>query len=205
MNMSSPVEMATARPLRADADRNRRAVITAAERLFAERGFDVPLGEVAAAAGVGRATLYRHFSTRTDLAFALFERDMQRLRDFAASQKGEPGDFEELIGFKLQCYIRSGGLAEAVQRESRSVDFAKEREEIAGLFWRAAQPAMNAGVLRSDLTIESFLMLDLAISGVMLSGGTVADRRERAERLKSMLLDGLRCCSGVKPAPVPEG
>src|SRR6478735_3090144 len=58
------------RPLRADAERNRERIVSAAARLFAEQGLSVPLEDVARAAGVGVATLYRRFPTRTDLAIA---------------------------------------------------------------------------------------------------------------------------------------
>jgi AcrR family transcriptional regulator len=180
------------RPLRADADRNRRAILVAAERLFAERGFEVPLADIAAAAGVGRATLHRNFATRSDLAFALFERDMQDIRELAARQKGEVRDFEDLLDLKLRCYIRNGGLAEAVQRQQLTKDFAQERAEVAVILHRAAQPAIAAGILRPDLTVGSFLILQMAIGGVMLGGGGPADRVMRAAEVKSLLLDGLK-------------
>jgi len=180
------------RPLRADADRNRRAILAAADRLFSERGFDVPLSEIAAAAGVGRATLYRNFGTRAELAFALFERNMQLIRDLAASQKGEPGDLEALLDLKLGCYIRNGGLVEAMQREARAVDFAQERAEVAALLFHAARADIAAGRLRPDLDIETFAVLDHALGGAMLSGGPAPDRARRAAVVKSLLLDGLR-------------
>lgn len=180
------------RPLRADADRNRRAILAAADLVFAERGFDVPLAEIAVAAGVGRATLYRHFSTRTDLAFALFERNMHEFREFAAAQTGETGDLEALIDMKLGLYIRNGGLVEAMQHERRAPDFAHERAEVAQILYTAARPGIEAGILRPDLTVESFAILDHALGGVMLRGGTLHDRQARAEQLKSLLFDGLR-------------
>ena len=53
--------------LRVDAERNRERIVTAAQMLFAERGIDVTMEEVAKRAGVGAATLYRRFPTRADL------------------------------------------------------------------------------------------------------------------------------------------
>ncbi|HPX37328.1 MAG TPA: helix-turn-helix domain-containing protein, partial [Mycobacterium sp.] len=64
------------KPLRADAERNRESIVAAAAELFAERGLSVPLEDVARAAGVGVATLYRRFPTRTDLAIEVFARNL---------------------------------------------------------------------------------------------------------------------------------
>ena len=62
--------------LRADAERNRQRIVEAARALFAERGLNVPLEEIAHHAQVGIATLYRRFPTREDLIAASFEAKM---------------------------------------------------------------------------------------------------------------------------------
>src|SRR5947199_8144304 len=58
--------------LRADAARNREAIVEAARAVFAEQGVDAPLDEIAKRAGTGNATLYRRFPTRGDLIAAVF-------------------------------------------------------------------------------------------------------------------------------------
>jgi AcrR family transcriptional regulator len=69
-------------PERADAARNRRRILQAAERLFAQHGIErVSMDAVAEAAGVGKGTLYRHFGDRSGLALALLD---ERARDFQA-------------------------------------------------------------------------------------------------------------------------
>lgn len=62
--------------LRADARRNREHILAAAREIFAEHGIDAPMTTVARRAGVGAATLYRHFPTRNDLARAAFAEQM---------------------------------------------------------------------------------------------------------------------------------
>lgn len=57
---------------RADVERNERAIVDAASRVFSASGVDAPVREVAAAAGVGMGTLYRHFPTRADLMVAVY-------------------------------------------------------------------------------------------------------------------------------------
>src|ERR687883_144691 len=65
--------MSTTRPLRADAERNRKRILEAADEVFAERGLDVSLDDIAAAAGVGVGTVYRRFPDKEALIDALFE------------------------------------------------------------------------------------------------------------------------------------
>src|SRR5262249_14677481 len=77
-----------ARPLRADARRNREKVLRAARDAFAASGFGVPLDEIAARAGVGPGTVYRHFPTKE----ALFEAVVQaRLEDLIADARSRSG------------------------------------------------------------------------------------------------------------------
>src|ERR687889_852635 len=65
--------MSTTRPLRADAERNRARILAAASEVFAERGLDVSLDDIAAHAGVGVGTVYRRFPDKDALIDALFE------------------------------------------------------------------------------------------------------------------------------------
>ena len=71
--------MTAARPLRADAERNRQRILGAARTLFAERGVDVSVEEIAAAAGVGIGTFYRRFPDRETLVEAVFETKMEQV------------------------------------------------------------------------------------------------------------------------------
>ena len=71
--------MTAARPLRADAERNRQRILDAAKTLFAERGVDVSVEEIAAAAGVGIGTFYRRFPDRESLVEAVFATKMEQV------------------------------------------------------------------------------------------------------------------------------
>ena len=82
-------KQAGARPERADAARNRARILEAARSLFAERGVrEVSLEEVARAAGVGKATLFRRFGDRGALFLALLDEHERELQD--AVLRGEP-------------------------------------------------------------------------------------------------------------------
>ena len=70
--MSTGEQTSASRPLRADAARNRARIVAAASELFAERGLDVTLDDVAARAGVGVGTVYRRFANRDELIVGVF-------------------------------------------------------------------------------------------------------------------------------------
>jgi len=72
----------------AAAAENRRALIDAARQLFAEQGFGVPFSQVARRAGVGQASLYRHFSDKTALAIAVFDENLGALEERAHDLRG---------------------------------------------------------------------------------------------------------------------
>ena len=83
------------RPQRADARRNYERVLAAAREVFGELGVTAPLDEIARRAGVGNATMYRHFPTRRELVIAVYAGEVTALcelgRSLAADQS--PGDW----------------------------------------------------------------------------------------------------------------
>ncbi|MFD6357792.1 TetR/AcrR family transcriptional regulator [Nocardia tengchongensis] len=74
---------AAGRPLRADAQRNRDKILSAAVRVFAEDGLDAHLERIAKEVGVGSGTLYRNFPTREVLIEAAYRNELSKLRDVA--------------------------------------------------------------------------------------------------------------------------
>ncbi|MFI6319175.1 TetR/AcrR family transcriptional regulator [Nonomuraea sp. NPDC050556] len=83
--------------MRADARRNYDAVLAAAKELFAQRGVDVPLDEVAKRAGVGNATMYRHFPTRRDMMVAVYQEEVVELCDRGRELLGDPSPVDALF------------------------------------------------------------------------------------------------------------
>jgi len=81
--MASTTPPASERPLRRDAERNRLRILQAAREVFADRGFDASLDQVAAHAGLGVGTVYRRFADKDALIDALFE---EGIDEVAAAQ-----------------------------------------------------------------------------------------------------------------------
>src|SRR5829696_5455453 len=99
--------------LRADAARNREAIVEAARAVFAEQGLNAPLDEIAKRAGTGNATLYRRFPTRSDLVAAVFADRMVEHRNAVETALADPDPWE---GFAA--YVRA---AAAMQSRDRGI------------------------------------------------------------------------------------
>ncbi|MFC7584620.1 TetR/AcrR family transcriptional regulator [Nonomuraea antimicrobica] len=85
--------------LRADARRNREQILRAAHLAFLEQGPDAPLDQIATSAGVGNATLYRHFPTRADLIAAVAVDNMEQVAALATEVLAEPSADQALAVF----------------------------------------------------------------------------------------------------------
>src|SRR3954470_17871367 len=105
------------RVLRADARRNREAVVAAAKKLFADQGLDAQMPDVAKAAKVGVGTVYRHFPTKEDLIAALaaerFERLAEKAREGIAAEDPWEG-LCEFIRFAARIQADDRGLCEVM-------------------------------------------------------------------------------------------
>jgi AcrR family transcriptional regulator len=151
------------RPLRADAERNRRALLDAAAEMFRERGLDVGVGEIAQRAGVGRGTVFRRFPTKADLIAAIVADRMS----WAAGRGHELLEQSD-TGEELFEFIRE--LAGAQQLDRALFDGLGEewlmREEIREAHDRFALAlealltrAQAAGTVRPDVGVLDVMML----------------------------------------------
>jgi AcrR family transcriptional regulator len=183
--MSPVIQGDGSRPLRADARRNRDALLTAAAAVFAESGADAPLDDVARRAGVGNATLYRHFPTRRELLVAVYADEVEALCALgrALLQSERPADalFEWLAAFAAHVAARRELATSVPDDPARSALFdgwhAAMHETAAVLLARAGQE-MSPDVTAADL-------LTLA-AGIALTGPADA----RAERLLRLVRQG---------------
>src|SRR4051812_31618023 len=141
--------------LRADAVRNREAIVEAARAVFAEAGLDAPLDEIAKRAGTGNATLYRRFPTRADLVAAVFA---DRMAEHVAAVEAGPGGGGP--GGGPPSYIPAGGVLQAPDRGIAGPGTNPRRppenrgapaRAYDGLI-RLVARAQEAGVLRADFT-----------------------------------------------------
>ena len=204
----SPPAGLRSRPLRADAERNRERIVAAAAELFAERGLAVPLEDVARAAGVGVATLYRRFPTRTDLAVEVFERNLSSYVEVVDKALSNPRGGEafrtlitDLCALQASDPGRRAILTTAFpanspveQQAAETVD--KVREVIAR--------AHREGAVRPELGVGDVVVMLLANAGVLEATGRHAPDAWR--RFAALMVDAFSTGprSDLPPPTPPE-
>jgi AcrR family transcriptional regulator len=188
------------RRLRADAQRNRAALVAAATEVMGRRGLDAPLDEIAATAGVANATLYRHFPTRRDLVQAVFAEQMARYSAAIERALAEPDPWLAVRGYlgeicALQAENRA--LADLVT----SAEYVDETRPTAVVHLeQLLERARSAGRLRPDFALGDVVLLLMANAGVVRH--TAEHAPAASPRLVAFLLDGL-AAEGATPAPPP--
>lgn len=194
---------------RADAARNRERIVAAAREAFVIHGADAPLDEIARRAGVGNATLYRHFPDRRTLVHGVVLAVTERIADraqAALARTGATGErpeagpsevtdaFEALTHFVFAaveerigalCPMLSGGLA----RDDPQLLAGRERLE--GLVEELLRRAKSAGQLRSDVETGDLLLAVTQLTRPLPGTGCAAIARF-VDRHVQLFLDGLR-------------
>jgi AcrR family transcriptional regulator len=197
--------MTTARPLRADAERNRQRILAAAGELFAERGVDVSIDDIAAAAGVGVGTVYRRFADRDALIEALFEAKMAAIVQIARDALEVEDPWEAFKGFMHAMARRQAldrGLKEVILSPHRGRErVAAIRDTIRPVASQLLARAKAAGAVREDLADFDMPMMQLAVSLIADRSRDVAP--QYYERLITILVDGL-ARERSEPTPLPS-
>lgn len=190
------------RPLRADAERNRAALVAAARQVMGRHGIDAPLDEIASVAGVGNATLYRRFPTRRDLVAAVFADEVRRYAAAVEDALAEPDPWQAVRGYLCRiCALQAENraLADLVT----SLEFADDTRPVAAAHLRTLlERAQAAGGLRPDVSVEDVVLVLLANAGVVRR--TAEDAPASSARLVALLLDGLHA-DAATPGPPPPG
>jgi AcrR family transcriptional regulator len=173
--------LAARRPHRVDAARNFDAILAAARALFGEQGTDVLLADVARRAGVGAATLYRHFPTREDLAEAVYVAEVDALcrygEELAATH--EPwAALAEWIRRFVTYMATKRALLTALDRESGT--FLACKAALYGSGGPLLAAAQQAGTARDDVSIDDVMRF---VIGVTSSPFGSDDQRDRILQL----------------------
>lgn len=160
------------RARRLDAERNRDALLAAGKRLFDDRGPDVPLDEIARAAGVANATLYRHFPTRAELIVAVYADEVAELSTLGERllKRSDPG---QALADWLRAFVRhvatKRDLALALPDDggARGVLFEGWHATMHDTAARLLGRARDAGTVRAELSTGDLLA---AATGIALTG-----------------------------------
>lgn len=185
---------AAKRALRADAKRNRDALLVSAGQAFAEHGTAASLEDVARRAGVGIGTLYRHFPTREALVEAAYRHGVENLCDSANQLLTEqsPDVALELWMRSFVGYVATKrGLAATLKLSadgSHTELFAYVHDRIRAAIKSLVDTASATGRIRSDVNGDDLIR---ALGGICMVSDQ-AGWQDQARRLVSLLMDGLR-------------
>jgi AcrR family transcriptional regulator len=184
--------MAEVKPLRADARRNRDALVSKGREIFASGDENIRFDDFAAMAGVGTGTLYRHFPTRESLAAAVYEEEVATLCNLAhALRDSLPAG--EALSAMLRSMVDHIDAGQTLARRLATLLAAAPDEMVRG--GRALELAVaelvadgvTAGVIRDDLPAGAVMM---ALHGI----GAAHDRpewRAEADGVITLVIDGL--------------
>jgi AcrR family transcriptional regulator len=205
--MSTPelTEETPERPLRKDAARNRERILAAAGEVFAERGLEVTLDDIARHAGVGVGTVYRRFQDKEQLIDALFEQRIAAIETAAQTALEIDDPWRALEGFlvsTLEQQAQDCGLRAIVFDGQHGRErVARVRARIESLVRDVVVRAHDSGQLRTDVVVEDIRIIQKMVCGVMdMTRGVSQDAWRR---YLTLILDGLRPRrDGPTPLPV---
>lgn len=190
------------RPLRADAERNRRRILDGAQLAFKERGLGVSMDEIAERSGVGVGTVYRRFPEKELLIHALFE---DRLEEFVVN--GEEAlamdDAFEGLAFFIETGARQHGENRAL-KEILFTDGANRewldrfRSTMIPLVQELLENAKASGQLRQDIETYDVPLIELMLATVFEFSPD--GNPDAWKRMLGIVLDGLRADGGAPTA-----
>lgn len=194
------------RRLRADAARNRQALIEAAERLFASRGLSVTLDDIAAEAGVNVATAYRHFANKRELAAAFLEAKIAQAVEIAEAAAAAEDPWVGLTAFfeaTLELMTANRGLHDILTPAYADQWLERLDGQIEPLMRRLIARAQRAGALRKGIEpgdLGVVLQMLASLTDVPTDNPAATARRYLALVLAGLRPDGSRL-PGAAPSP----
>ncbi len=182
-----------ARPKRADARRNKQTLLDAAAAVFVTSGVDAPVRDIAAKAGVGMGTIYRHFPTRADLVVAVYRHQVAACAEAGSVLLANGGSPHAALGRWVNLFVdflvTKHGLAAALQNDHVGFDalHAYFLDRLVPVCAQLLDAAAEAGEISADLDA---LQLMRGIGNLCV--GADNDPHYDARRLVALLIAGLR-------------
>jgi AcrR family transcriptional regulator len=178
---------------RKDARRNKETLLDAAAAVFVTSGVEAPVRDIAAKAGVGLGTIYRHFPTRADLVIAVYRHQVDAcaeagpaLLETSSTPHAALGQWVDLF---VDFLVTKHGLASALQTDNAGFEtlHAYFLDRLLPVCTQLLDAAAASGEIRSDLTAYQLMR---GVGNLCI--GADSDARYDARRLVELLVAGLR-------------
>jgi AcrR family transcriptional regulator len=192
--------------VRSDARDNRARILDAARAVFGEEGLSAPVREVARRAGVGPATLYRHFPTKQALiaeTFAEQRRACHAAVHDALTDTDPWHGFRSLVERICELHAHSRGFADAFTTAfPEAMDFAADRERTLHAVAELARRAQETGRLRPGFVVDDLILMLMAHRGVQ--DAPRAARVAASRRFAAYVIEAFRAAPETgAPTPLP--
>ncbi|GAA3893130.1 TetR/AcrR family transcriptional regulator [Streptomyces lacrimifluminis] len=181
-----------ARSKRADAQRNQQTLLTAAAAVFVTSGVDAPIREIAARAGVGMGTIYRHFPTRADLVVAVYRHQVEACAEAGPTLLADAASplaaLAQWVDLFVDFLVTKHGLANAMQSDTSGFDALHTYflDRLVPVCAQLLDAATDAGEIRPGTRAYELMR---GIGNLCISHGS--DPRYDPRRLVELLLAGL--------------
>ncbi len=178
---------------RADARRNKETLLDAAAAAFITSGVDVPVRDIAAKAGVGVGTIYRHFPTRADIIVAVYRHQVEACAEagptLLAKARSPHAALARWINLFVDFLVTKHGLAEALQSDDVAFEalHAYFVDRLVPVCAQLLDAAAEAGEIRRD--VEAYELLR-GVGNLCIGAGN--DPRYDARRMVELVIAGLR-------------
>ncbi|MEU6568255.1 TetR/AcrR family transcriptional regulator [Streptomyces parvulus] len=182
-----------ARPKRADARRNERTLLDAAAAVFVRAGVEAPVRDIAAEAGVGTATIYRHFPTRADLIIGVYRHQVEACAEAGPELLASaPTPYEALarwIDLFVDFLVTKHGLADVLQPDNTGFEtlHAYFLDRLVPVCTDLLTAATTAGEIHTDVPAIALMR---GVGNLCI--GAENDRGYDARRMVGLLVGGLR-------------
>ncbi|MFP3986513.1 TetR/AcrR family transcriptional regulator [Streptomyces sp. E11-3] len=193
MNESGEGAGQAAQSKRKDARRNKETLLDAAAAVFVTSGVEAPVRDIAAKAGVGLGTIYRHFPTRADLIIAVYRHQVDACaeagQDLLASSATPHAALGRWIDLFVDFLVTKHGLAAVLRSDDAGFDtlHAYFLDRLVPVCAQLLEAAAVAGEIRSDLDAYALMR---GVGNLCI--GADNDPRYDARRLVELLIAGLR-------------
>ncbi len=207
---------AVTRPMRSDGVRTRKLLVRAAAEVFAEHGIEASVSEIAERAGIGKATVFRHFGTKVDLLAAIVCENQSRLVAIGTHlvQAEDPADgLREFMTASIELQVRDRAFCQVAQGEAHDhPDVRKGQEMLDAVTDALTDRARLHGAIRQDIIGRDIMLL---MSGIFQTASPLlATQPQLWRRYLRLVLDGMQAGdapelpspppgSGSMPAPAP--
>jgi AcrR family transcriptional regulator len=192
--MTSATQAATdlQAPLRKDAARNRAAILTAARELFS-CGRDVPMYEIGRRAGVGQATLYRHFPDRAAIVAAISREHVERIEAIAGESDGAGSTTVTVLQAAVEMLVHIHDLLGILREDATLAPILDElRERTRAVLASSLDRSRATNRLREDVDASDLMLALKMVNGALVGVSTTTERTAAAGRALDIALDGLR-------------